>query len=91
MSSPLDLLRDAQLVITARHLEYGDFRDSFDRLAALWSAYLGTKISPPQAADLLMLLKINRLSFDPLHADSRRDVLGYGAIGGALAAPDEEV
>lgn len=66
--------------------EYGTVVESFKRTAALWTAILGHPITAEQVAMCQVALKLSRLANTPNHRDSWVDVLGYGAIGGAVAA-----
>lgn len=58
--------------------DYGDADESFDRIAALWSAYLNTPVSSADVAMMMSLLKTVRLKYSKsAHHDSFVDLLGY--------------
>ena len=50
-----------QLVNEDRQNDYGPPRDNLGRIAALWSAYLRTDISPEDVSVLMALVKIARM------------------------------
>jgi len=50
-----------RLVNTDRQEEYGTPQENLGRIAALWSCYLGTKVSEEDVAILMALLKISRM------------------------------
>lgn len=81
------LLREAEKIITGdRQASYGDATESFNRLAALWTATLGTPVTAAQVALCLIQLKVSRLTASPDHADSWLDIAGYAALGGEITA-----
>jgi len=83
----LDILgRAAHIVTRDRNLHYGPPEQSFERIAAMWAAYLGmdTLLSSDVAA-MLALLKIARIAVNPLHEDSWVDLAGYAACGADVA------
>lgn len=65
-----------ELVNGDRKNDYGNMNDSFDRIAELWSAYLGYSIDRYDVAKLMMLLKISRANHNN-HRDSYIDIVGY--------------
>jgi hypothetical protein len=76
----------AHIVSADRNITYGPPEDSFDRIAALWNAYLGTDtLMATDVAMMLALLKIARISANPLHEDSYTDLAGYAACGASAA------
>lgn len=91
--APLPSLRMSGLVLDeARELiygpraqAYGDAHESFGRIAGLWSALLGTPISPAEVAMCLAALKLSRLATDSRRFDSWADLIGYAALGAELA------
>lgn len=74
-----------------REQDYGTPEDSFQKIAALWTAYLSTNsivdtvFSASDVAAMLALLKIARISENPQHMDSWVDGCGYLACGGEIA------
>ena len=69
-----------------RQDDYGDARVSHERIAALWSAFLGITVEPWQVDVLMILMKCSRLATSPDKTDSWVDIAGYAALGGTLAA-----
>ena len=69
----------ADIVNGDRSRRYGDIEDSFGRIADLWQAYLGHKVSPRDVAMMMILLKMARGEHNPAHADNYVDIAGYAA------------
>ena len=67
-------------VLEERRDDYGDPADQFKAIAARWSITLGMPVSPAQVALCMIDLKLARLAYDPRHADSIVDVIGYAAL-----------
>ena len=81
-----DILETAiSLTNGARDNTYGDPFANHTKLAALITAFLGFQISPMQAAVILVLVKIARMSVSPLHNDNYVDAAAYVAIAGECA------
>jgi hypothetical protein len=78
--------RVAQTVNYDRQAVYGPPEDGLATVAGLWSTYLGVEVTAPDAAALLVLLKVARIQVNPFHTDSWLDLMGYGLIGGGIAA-----
>lgn len=75
---PIDLLDRAREIVSGpRRADYGTPIENHSRTAALWSAYLGRRITPEQVCDLNVLQKLSRLAQTPGHQDSVVDVVGY--------------
>ena len=85
----------ARILSTAKKLingdradAYGEPKENFGRIAALWNAQLGKKLSEPLTAEdvayALVQLKMSRLANTPGHEDSLVDVAGYIALAGEL-------
>ena len=74
-----------------REQDYGTPEDSFQKIAALWTAYLSnnsivdTVFSASDVAVMMALLKIARISENPQNMDSWVDGCGYFACGGEIA------
>lgn len=88
------LLDEASDKITVqREADYGDAGESFDRIAALWTArdlHIGNRAyTAVDVAQMLALLKVSRLAYQPGHQDSYEDLIGYAALGGELALTEE--
>ena len=81
-----DILATATDYITRdRAAAHGRAEDTFDRIAALWSADLGIPLTGTDVARLMVLLKVARAKGNPGHADNWVDAAGYAALGGELA------
>lgn len=73
----MSILQEAMdLVHGDRRVDYGDIAESFNRIAAFWSAYLGISINALDVAKMMMLLKISRAKHNN-HRDSYVDIVGY--------------
>lgn len=59
-----------------RKKEYGSIPKSFNRIAGLWSAYLGHPIDQYDVAKMMILLKVSRAK-ESNHKDSYVDIVGY--------------
>ena len=74
----------AEIVAGPRAATYGDKVENANRIADLWSVYLGVKIEPWQAMMMLGLLKVAREANGTYHADNYIDLAGYAAISGEV-------
>lgn len=80
-----DVLKEAgELISTERAKQYGDARENFDRIATLWSAYLGVDVDAVDVAVMMNLLKCSRLAYQRKD-DSFIDAAGYMALAAELA------
>lgn len=76
------VLNEANSIVNgARAQQYGGPEDSFNTIAALWSAYTGGTYAAADVAIMLALLKVARLKNSPDHRDSWVDLAGYAACG----------
>ena len=87
-----NILQEAEDIVGGERLKtYGPPRESFERIAALWSAYVNTPITPVDVAHLMILLKVSR---NKKHKrDNLVDIAGYALLADMLAskeAPAEE-
>ena len=67
---------------------YGNPEDTFKQIAALWEAYLGTKVTPPMVADMMCLLKIAREAGGKGKRDNMVDLIGYAALAANMRGYD---
>lgn len=75
------VLQKADLIINGpRNEAYGDPRLNHQRIADLWSTYLGVPVTWVQAIHMMILLKVARLMQTPMHEDSVMDIIGYAAL-----------
>ncbi|WP_416565073.1 DUF6378 domain-containing protein [Nocardia testacea] len=80
-----DVLAEAHTLIYGdREDQYGHPRESFARIAALWSAYLGIEVTPADFANLMILMKTARTK-SGYHRDSYVDIVGYAANAERIA------
>ena len=86
-----EVLDRASERIRGRADVHGPPEHSFERIAALWSAYMGhTTFTPSHVAAMLALLKIARVRNNEAALDSWVDLAGYAACGAELAEDDDE-
>lgn len=68
-----------------REEDYGSPENNFNRIAALWEAYLGDRhLCAKDVAVMLALLKIGRIGGGHTKLDNWIDLAGYAACGGEL-------
>lgn len=67
-------------IIEQRAQHYGDPRPNHDRIAALWSGWLGITVTAHDVAMMMVLLKAARAKVDPHHEDNYTDLNGYTEI-----------
>lgn len=80
----MSILQEAlDLVQGPRQSDYGDMDDSFKRIAALWSSYLGLHIDSLDVVKMMILLKVSRAKHNN-HRDSYVDIVGYVACADQL-------
>lgn len=82
-------------VLQDRNSTYGKPEDNFRRIAELWTAYLNIRpkdanapITPTDVAQMMVLMKMARLSHNPTHKDSWVDGIGYLACGAGIELGD---
>lgn len=81
-----DILDEAKrLITTTRAATYGDARQNFTDLAAIWSVRLGVTVQPWQVPVMLMDLKTVRAGGGPAYTDNWLDLIGYAALAGEIA------
>lgn len=82
------VLEEAQeLLHGARMEEYGPPRESFERIARMWSIVLDTEVSAEQVALCMLQMKVSR-AMQGYHRDSFVDIAGYA---GTLEMLQEDV
>lgn len=77
------------VVYGQRQQNYGHPRVNFQRIADLWSAIVGTTITPQQTGLMMIALKMARLMETPDHRDSYVDIAGYAAATARAIGLDE--
>lgn len=84
----LDTLKAAaECVCGSREDDYGSPEDNFSVIAALWTAYTGTDITPKDVAMMMALLKIARAKAGS-KPDTYIDLAGYAACGAEISERD---
>lgn len=68
-----------------REQDYGTPEDNFDRIAKMWSAYMGVEFNPVDVSMFMVMLKVARIAKSPDHMDSWVDLAGYASCGGEIA------
>ncbi len=83
LTTRASILKEA-MEITAkdRNRDYDEPERNFQRIADLFSVYLGTEIEPHDVAVLMMLTKVARIMTSPTKRDHWVDAAGYAACGG---------
>ena len=88
MSDLGSLLDEAKQTITGeRQDQYGAPEDSFSRIAAYWTTYLGRPVSALDVAHLMALMKLARAQGQGFKRDNYVDLAGYAAIAADRLAP----
>lgn len=81
----LDTLKAAaECVCGSREEDYGSPEDNFAVIAALWTAYTGTDVTPKDVAMMMALLKIARAKAGS-KPDTYIDLAGYAACGAEIS------
>lgn len=73
-------MSDSGGIIEERGTSYGDPKVNHDRIAGMWSAYLGVKVSAHDVAWMMVLLKASRSRNDPSNDDNYLDAGAYTEI-----------
>lgn len=72
-----------RLTSNDRQEEYGPADESFKRIATVWSALLGTSITPTQVAVMMVAFKCCRAMGGAGKRDNFTDMIGYARLGWA--------
>lgn len=75
-------------VIDERVKLYGDPRETFVRIAQVWTGILGHEVQPVEVPLLLMGMKLVRTQVTPDYSDNSDDIEGYLAIFRELIGDD---
>ena len=74
------ILEEADKLINGdRKEDYGDVRESFERIAKLWSVVLGIEVTSKQVNLCMMQLKMSR-EIGKHKRDNLVDICGYAAL-----------
>ena len=74
------------LVADDRAKQYGTGLQNLERIADLWSSYLGRQITPRDVCAMMILHKVSRIAQkkdEPAH-DSWIDIAGYASLGDSV-------
>ena len=66
-------------IVGERAEHYGDPRQNLDRIAGLWTAYIGYPVTAHDVAQMMVLTKISRSKVAKLD-DNYTDAIGYTEI-----------
>jgi hypothetical protein len=77
------LLEALEVIQGPRKDTYGKASTSFNRIAGLWSTYLGVDVSASDVAALMILMKVSRSKGKP-HKDNWVDICGYAALAAEM-------
>ena len=78
-----------ECIFKDRQNTYGKPEDNFQNIADYWNIYLGIrddtfKITKQDVANMMVLLKVARMSSSPQHKDNYIDAAGYAIIAGSF-------
>lgn len=73
-----------------REQDYGTPEDNFDRIAKMWSAYMGVEFNPVDVSMFMVMLKAARIKSGGGTMDSFVDGCGYFSCGGEIFARNME-
>lgn len=82
--TPIEVLKEANDLISERGESYGGIEDSFQRAASIASLKLNKKITPYEVAIILESVKDARRATSPDHYDSHVDGINYRAFAWCL-------
>lgn len=70
-------------IVEGRDKMHGKPEDTFNKIAALWTDYLGIVLTNQDVACMMVLFKVARLQNNITNEDSWLDIAGYAVCGGA--------
>lgn len=77
-----DILSQAKSVKEGdRQNDYGNAKENHERIAAMWSAYLGARVKPKDVVAMMIMVKLSRQKVSPDNQDHWIDIAGYSQIG----------
>lgn len=77
-----------ELLNKSRNVDYGDSVKCFEKIAALWSAYLDKDLTPQDVCSMMALMKIGRECQVHKH-DNLVDAAGYIALASDMVNHQE--
>ncbi len=78
-----------ELISRDRNAQYGDAKESFERVAAIWTALKGVKFTADDVALFMVSLKLVRANDNSSHSDSIVDLIGYAALYAEFTISEE--
>lgn len=76
----MNILKEANRVINGeRRQAYGPVKESFERVAKLWSVAVGKEVTPQQVAIMMILFKVAR-ELNAHKPDNLTDIAGYAQL-----------
>jgi Domain of unknown function (DUF6378) len=80
IDGPMSILQEADAVVNGpRRDAYGDVRESFTKVAAMWSVVFGVTVTASQVAQAMIAFKLCR-EINKAGYDNRLDLAGYCAL-----------
>lgn len=83
-----DFLREVEMTLSERGLDYGNADASFQRIADVWSFLkidvISEKLTPQDVASMMIAMKLCRLETTPNHRDSWIDIAGYACLAACM-------
>jgi len=70
-------------ILDERQEQYGDPTENFRKIGIMWGVILDLpySLAPYQVAQMMIALKLQRISVNPDYEDSWLDIQGYAAHG----------
>ena len=70
-------------ILDERQDQYGDAKENFRKIGIMWGVILDLpySLSEYQVAQMMIALKLQRISVNPDHEDSWLDIQGYAKHG----------
>jgi len=70
-------------ILNERQEQYGDPTENFRKIGIMWGVILDLpySLAPYQVAQMMIALKLQRISVNPDYEDSWLDIQGYAAHG----------
>ena len=86
---PESILQEAERLVNGDRLQsYGEAAESFKRIAKLWTAYKGIKITPKDVASMMILMKVSR-TVTSSKRDNWTDVCGYAELAHQIESREQ--
>lgn len=85
------ILNEAESIVNGeREGQYGSPEDNFQKIADMWTAYLGCPVDAKDVAVMMIMLKSARIGSGTGSRDCWVDIAGYAACGGAIFMCQDE-